>query len=351
MVENRNSGEMEGRRRPGSRNGIARPEAPGWRHSPGGPRPRRHLSQKLAPGQAGVAQPALRVQDSHLGRPAGRTEPIPRHANLDPLAHHVPAESDPRPPGQLQPECRDLGQDPSQSGRKARWLQDEHLDAGSTGQRRQSPKSLRQARRRYPGSGRGPGLQVQQQQVHRSILEEHRRHRQRLLERTRRQDDEPVELDSPSHGLHRIKAPGQIQIRHDPTRGLSPGDGLERERRLAAGPIAVQRGRRRARQPAQSQDGVQSPEPGWYRPIRRFRRLGGTDRQPFRIGDRTGPRRHRQRPHDLDSSRWKSCAPARSRSTQAFPEGRQSGLDVGWRGAHGFNSRTYVLSVKTRSAR
>jgi len=292
---------MERRRRPNRRGGGARPGDAG-RRNPGQPtRPRRALSQKLAPRQAGIAQPAIRVQDSHLRRSPGWREPIPGHADLDPLPHHVSPQSNPRSAAQLQPQRSDLAEGTGQSGGKARRLQDEHLDAGSTSQGSQSAESLRHGRCRYPGSLQGPRRQVQQQHVHRSVLEEHRRHRQRLLQRIRRQDDEPVQLDAPSHGLDRIQASGQIQIGRDPSRGLDLGHRLQRERRHPAGPLAAQGSGRGAWQPAQSEDRIQSPKAGGYRPIRSVRQAARRARRPVRVEDRTRPRRHRQRPHDLDS--------------------------------------------------
>jgi hypothetical protein len=337
-VGNRNGGEREGRRGPSRRDRGARPVAPGRSHScqrrhsrSAGDgetaRPRRALSQKLGPGQAGIAQAALRVQDPQLRGPTRRPEPVPRHEDLRPLADHVTPQPDPRPPAQLQSQRGDLGEGTGQGGGKARRLQDDQLNACSPGQRSQPAESLCQSGR-DSSSIQGPGLQVQQQQVHGSILEEHRRHRQRFLERARRQDDQPVQLDAPSHGLDRIQASGQVQVCRDPSGSLGLGHGLEREGRLAAGPVAVECGGRVARQTTQSEDRVQGAEAGGYRPIRCRRQRTRPARQLLRIQGRTRPRRHRQRAFHLPS-------PARSCPAPAFPEGRQSGLDVRGRGRHG----------------
>jgi hypothetical protein len=113
------------------------------------------------------------------------------------------------------------------------------LNAGSARQRGKSVESLGQDGRRKPGAAQWPIWQVQQQQIDRSILQQHRRHSQRLLERARREDDEPLELDPTSNRLHRIKASGKIQIRNDPADRLGLGHGLQRQRRLAAGSLAV----------------------------------------------------------------------------------------------------------------
>jgi hypothetical protein len=67
--------------------GLSQKLAP---HQAGIPQPAlRGLSQKLAPHQAGIPQPALRVEDSQLRRPARWPEPIPCHANLGSLPYHV----------------------------------------------------------------------------------------------------------------------------------------------------------------------------------------------------------------------------------------------------------------------
>jgi hypothetical protein len=126
------------------------------------------------------------------------------------------------------------------------------LNAGSTSQRREPAESLRQSRRRQLPSVQRPGRHVEQQQVHRSVLEKHRRHRQRFFQRIRRQNHEPVQLDAPGLGLHRVETFGQIQIRRDPAGGLGLRHGLKRQGRGTAGAIAVQRGGRGARQPAQT---------------------------------------------------------------------------------------------------
>jgi hypothetical protein len=156
------------------------------------------------------------------------------------LPDHISPQSNPRSTAHLQPQRGDLAESTRQGGRKARRLQNEQLHAGSTSHRSQPAESIRQFRCRNPGSLRGPGLEVQQQQVDGSILEEHRRHGQRLFQRIRCQNDQPVELDAPSHSLDRIQAPGQVQVRHDPAGGLDLSHRLQRERRLAACPITVE---------------------------------------------------------------------------------------------------------------
>ena len=230
-------------------------------------RPRRALSQQLAPGQAGIAQPALRVQDPQLRRPPGRPEAIPRHADLCPLPHHVSPQPDPRPPAQLQPQRGDLGQGAGQGGPAGPAAR-----ARAAGRRPSEPappagrSRSRQRRGRYPGSHPGPGTAGPAAAGPPSVLEEHRRHRQRLLERARRQDDQPVQLHAPGHGLDRIQAPGQVQVGGYPARGLGLGDGPQRQRGLAAGAVAVEGRGRGARQPAQTRGSHPGPGSRWVSP-------------------------------------------------------------------------------------
>jgi hypothetical protein len=236
----------------------------------------RGLPQQLVSGQAGIPQAAVRVQDPKLRRSTRRPKPVSRDTHLRPLSHHVTSQPDPRPTAQLQPQSRNLGQHARQGRGKARRFEDQQLYAGSTSERRQPAEPFGQARCGKPGSTQGPVRQVQQQQVHRSVLKEHGRHGHRFAERVRREDDQPLELHAPSDRLHRIETLGQVQVRDQSTSGLSLSHGPQRQCRLAAGPVAVKGSGRRTRQAAQPQDRVQRTETGWDRPlIERFDRTPG----------------------------------------------------------------------------
>jgi hypothetical protein len=318
------------RRRPGSRGFGSRPRTAGRGACP---RHGFHLAQQIGPGQAGIPQPALRVEDPQFRRPPRRPEAIPRDTHLYPLAHHFSSEPDPRPAAQLQSQRRDLRQGAGQLVRQAGGLEHEQLDAGLSDQRRQPVQPLPQCRRRRAGPARREASrrQVQQQHVHRPVLEEQRRHRQRLLDRIRGQDDQPVQPHSPGRGLDWIQAAAQIQISRYAARGLGPGDGQQSQRGLAAAGAAVDGRGRRPRQSAQPQDRIQSPKTGRHGALVRRR---GLDCPTF-----LRRRRHGQRPHHLRS-------PARSGVAPAFPQGRKSGLDAGGGTGHGIhNNRTSVLRV------
>jgi hypothetical protein len=269
-------------RDPGRRDGNPRPAS--WRH----------LSQQFVPSQACVPRSTLRVHDPNLRRPTGRPIPIPRDAHLGPLPDHVSTEADPRPPAQLQAKRGDLSKGAGNGRGQIRRLEHQQLDLGPAGQRRQSVKPLAE-------DGRGPtraiarqGRQVQQQQVHRSVLEEHRRHRQRLLESVRRESDQPFESHAPSRRLHRVEAPREVQVGGYPAGGLDLGDGPQPQSGLAARPIPLESRRRSARQSAQTQDGIERAKAGGDRPFicRGRRNLRPAQRPHFVF--RSGPRRHRQ---------------------------------------------------------
>lgn len=282
----------------------------------------RHLPQQLVPSQAGIPRAALRVQDPKLRRPPRRPVPIPRDAHLGPLPYDVPAEAYPRPPAQLQAERGNLGQRAHQRRGQTRRLEHQQLDPGSTRQRRQAVQSLAQSGRGQTQAIARQRRQVQQQQVHRSVLEEHRRHRQRLLDGVRREYDQPFELNAPSRRFDRVEAPREVQVGGYPTGGLDLGDGPQPESGLAARSGPLEGRDRGTRQSPQAEDGIQSAKAGGYRPLVR------DDRRNRRFFVRDGPRRHRQRPQDLP-------APARSCPSPAIPEGLESSLDVGRMGGHG----------------
>ena len=269
-------------RDPGRRDGNPRPAS--WRH----------LSQQLVPSQTCVPRSTLRVHDPNLRRPTGRPIPIPRDAHLGPLPDHVSTEADPRPPAQLQAKRGDLGKRAGNGRGQIRRLEHQQLDLGPAGQRRQSVQPLAEDGRGQTRAIARQGRQVQQQQVHRSVLEEHRRHRQRLLESVRREDAQPFERHAPGRRLPRVEAPREVQVGDYPAGSLDLGDSPQPESGLAARPVPLESRGRSARQPAQTQDGVERAKAGGDRPFicRGRRNLRPAQRPHFVF--QSGPRRHRQ---------------------------------------------------------
>ena len=118
--------------------------------------------ERVAP-EAGIPAAAFGVEDPQL-RPATRwSEPVPADEHLGPLPDHVPAEPDPRAPGELEAERRGRRDRGRQLPAEARWLEDDEQDAGPPSERRESFEAVAQAGRpfrrmaaRSPGPGRSP---------------------------------------------------------------------------------------------------------------------------------------------------------------------------------------------------
>lgn len=80
--------------------------------------------------ETGVALPAVRVEDPE-DRPATRwPRPVPGDGHLRPLADDVPAEPDPRPSDEFEPETGRLGHRGRHGGGEARRLEDHDRAAG-----------------------------------------------------------------------------------------------------------------------------------------------------------------------------------------------------------------------------
>ena len=92
-----------------------------------------------------------------------------------------------------------------------------------------------QTHRRQAGRIKWPVRQVQNQEIDRSILQEHRGHCQCLRERIGRDHDQPFELDTSGDRLDRVEASSQIEICGYPSCGLCLSDCPQRNGRLAAG--------------------------------------------------------------------------------------------------------------------
>ena len=174
--------------------------------------------------------------------------------------------------------------------------------------------------------------QIQNQEIDRSILKEHRGHGQRFLERSGCDHDQPFELDAPGYGFDRVKASSQVQVRGYPACSLGLCDCPQRQGRLAARLAAVKGGGRNAWQAAQAEDRIELAETGRDRPlVERFCGTGGLGAVV-----RNGLRGDRQGSDYLPFPvRPAGRTPVRSCPSPAFPKGRQSSLDVRGRGSHG----------------
>jgi hypothetical protein len=216
---------------------------------------RRSLVEEGRPAEASIARSAVRVQDPDL-RPATRwTEATAGHLHLGPLADDVTAEPDPGPAPELQPEPEPGAERPV--GSAPRRLEDDEQGTGPAGERSEAVEGLDE-----PARPAEPGWQVEEEQVDGPALEERARHRERLLDRGRRDDHEPLEPDAAGDRLDRVEGALEIDVRHDRARGLGLRDEPEREGGPAARRVAREREAGRARDTPRTEDRVELGEPG-----------------------------------------------------------------------------------------
>ena len=273
------------------------------------------IIEEVLAAEAGVALAAVRIEDPE-GRPATRWPgPAAGDHHLRSLADHVPAEPDPRPAGQLEPDARRLADGAGESARpgRVRRLEHDEADPGPPSQRRKPAESV--------GEGapedrvRGPAVarrQVDDQQVNGSTGEQRAGDRQALIGVGRGQDDEPLRLDPPGDDLDGIERGREIKPGHDRAGGLRRRGESQRERGPAARQVAAQRHAHAPRHAAGTEDGIELGEAGREDPIRVRLREGGTLLE----------RDRGQRADDVAREPGRGRAPARSKRRQGRAEVR-----------------------------
>ena len=230
-------------------------------------------------------------------------------------------------------------------------------NAGSAGSARPigSPRSTRHS----PGNGArhlagcSPAFrgEIDDEQVDGPALHEGAGHREALVERRGREDDEPFESNAAGHGLHRIEASGEIEPGNDGPTHLGLGGEPQSERRLPARVIASQCEGRITRDSAGTEDRVERRKAGRndatiIRPNRSpVAREGLLERARLRPEWRTERiecgRDTRICLGFLERSGGQGeragylTTPSRSCLTPAFPKGRQDGRHAWRRSRHG----------------
>ena len=300
----------------------------------GGSRPRggRHdLGEEAVPAEAGVALPSLGIEDPERRPAPRRPDPALRDERLRPLPDDVPAEPDPGPALQLQPDAARLRDRRRHGRREVRRLEHHKRDPRPPGHRRQPAEPVRDA-----GHRRDPGGQVDDEEVDRPGRQEGTREREALGGRLGRQDDEPLRPDAARDGLDRVERTSKVQPGHDRPRRLRLSDEPQRERGPPAREVAPERETRPARQATRPEHGVECREPG-------REDLGTVDLEGS-LGLLLRRRRHRREgAHDVAVvARGAARRTARRGRSPPRAEGGEGGLDVGGEGRHAVKYRTNV---------
>ena len=264
--------------------------------------------------EAGVALAAVRVEDPK-GRATTRwAGPTAGDHHLRSLADHVPAEPDPRPAGQLEPDAGRLADRPGEAARAGgiRRLEHDEADPGPPGQCGQPAESIGEGAsedrvRALPVAPR----QVDDQQVDGSTGEQRAGDGQAFVGVGRGQDDEPLRLDPAGDDLDGIERGGEVQPGDDRAGGLGRRGQPQRERGPAARQVAAQRHAHAPRHAAGAEDGVELGEAGREDTIRVGLREGA-------ILERDGG----QRPDDVAREPGRGRSPARSKGREGRAEVR-----------------------------
>jgi hypothetical protein len=218
------------------------------------------LVKEVVPAEAYVALAALRVEDPEFRPPIRRAVPVAGDGHLRPLADDIAPEPDPRSPGELEPDARRLGHGGCQAGRQPRWLDGDEERLGTASEGGQAAQSIGDAG--SAGATFQSQWQVDDEKIDRPTGEQGSGDRQALVDRVRRQDDEPVEPDAAGDGLDRIEGAGEIEPGDDRPVGLGLGREPKGEGRLARACVSPERDAGAARQATGPEDRVQVGKAG-----------------------------------------------------------------------------------------
>jgi hypothetical protein len=217
------------------------------------------IEQEVRAAKTGVPFTALGVEDPE-GRPlARRPVPIAGDQGLRALADDVPPEPDPGPPGEFQAQAGRLGHGGRQAAGGTGCLEHDEDGVRPTSEGGQATEPIRDTGRAVHGGEPATG-QVQEEQVHGTAGQQAAGDGQPFVQRRRRDDDEPFEVDAAGNGLHRVERPGEIQPGHDRTLGLRFGRDPEREGGPAAGAVAADGDAGGSGQAAGAQDRIECRE-------------------------------------------------------------------------------------------
>ena len=210
--------------------------------------------------ETAVPVATLGVEDPKLRPSARRSVPAPGDDGLRPLADDIATEPDPAASLELEAEARRFGDGRREPGRQARRLEGEEKRLCPTGEPGEPTEAFADLGRRRAGDRSGG--KVDHEDVHRAAGEEHPGDRETLVERLRREHDEPIQANAAGGGLDRVERVGKIEPGDDRAVSLGLGDEPQGERRGAGARSAPERDACGARQATGPDDGVERREAG-----------------------------------------------------------------------------------------
>ncbi len=116
--------------------------------------------------------------------------------------------------------------------------------------------------------GGKPGGKIDHQEVDLASRDQRSAKRPAFSDVCRTKDEKPTQVYAAGNGLQWIEDATQIEERDDPASRLGLRKTVQRERRLAAGPCAAERGANSARQSAGAEKRIQAAETGGHDLIR-----------------------------------------------------------------------------------
>ena len=292
------------------------------------------VPEEAVEAEAGVALASVRVEDPEAGSPPRWAGAVARDHHLRSLADDIPAEADPGPARELEPDAgrlRDGARQRATTGRGRRRLEDDEGDPGSAGERCQPPESIGESRSRAAA-----GRQVDDEQVHRATRQQRAGDGEALLGISRGQHDEPFGLDPARDGLDGIERRRQVQPGDDRAGCLGLRGESQGERRPPARGIAAHRHADTARHATRPEDRVQLGEPRRPDPLRTALR-----RDDRRTGGLAGERRLGRQGHRRERTDHLAGVAGRGRSP-ARSECRKGRREVGGGSRHPAQYRTNV---------
>lgn len=252
------------------------------------------MKQALAE-EARVALAAVGVQDPKLCPPSRRAEAVARDHRLRLLADDVATEPDPRSASELEPHAGRFADRRTDRRSEPGRLEDDEQRVCTPGERAEAMQPVGHLGR--PDRPVRSDRKIHDEQVDGPALEEGAGHRERLVERRRREDDQPLRPHAARHGLDRIECPSNVEPRHDRPAHLRFGGKSQSDRRLARRVVAP-KSEAGAPRNAARQDGIECRESGPDDVV--ARRSAGL------LGQRYG----RQRADDLAASPRSCGSPA-----------------------------------------